>query len=145
MEQNNSVVYENIDGTDGRYRWTRYLNIKVIEDTTNGYINATKMCAMYGKTKNGKAKQFRKWKYSNEQFIQLISSSVLRAPDELIPDPVTGGQIEIIRGTYVHRDIAVKLASWCSDEFGYMVSKIINSEIEVQNRMLCEEKGSLLR
>ena len=57
MEQNNTVVYENIDGTSGRYRWTRYLNIKVIEDTTNGYINATKMCAMYGKTKNGKEKQ----------------------------------------------------------------------------------------
>ena len=103
------------------------------------------MCAMYGKTKNGKEKQFRKWKYSNEQFIQLVSSSVLRAPDDLVPSPVTEGQIEIIRGTYVHRDIAVKLASWCSDEFGYMVSKIINSEIEVQNRMLCEEKGSLLR
>ena len=91
-----TVVYENIAGTAGRFRWTRYLNIKVIEDTTNGYINATKMCAMYGKTKNGKEKQFRKWKYSNEHFIQLVSSSVLRAPDELIPDPVTGGQIEII-------------------------------------------------
>ena len=54
MEQSNSVVYENINGTDGRYHWTRYLNIRVIEDTTNGYIIATKMCAMYGKTKNGK-------------------------------------------------------------------------------------------
>ena len=144
MEQNNTVVHENIAGTDGRYRWTRYLNIRVIEDTTNGYINATKMCAMYGKTKNGKEKQFRKWKYSNEHFIQLVSSSVLRTPDELVPCAVTGGQIEIIRGTYVHRDLAVKLASWCSDEFGYMVSKIINSHIEAENRMLREQKDSLL-
>ena len=144
MEQNNTVVHENIAGTAGRYRWTRYLNIRVIEDTTNGYINATKMCAMYGKTKNGKEKQFRKWKYSNEHFIQLVSSSVLRTPDELVPCAVTGGQIEIIRGTYVHRDLAVKLASWCSDEFGYMVSKIINSHIETENRMLREQKDSLL-
>ena len=145
METNNSVVFENIAGTDGRYRWTRYLNIRVIEDTTNGYINATKMCAMYGKTKGGQSKEFRKWKYSNEQFIRLVSSSVQKVPDELVPCAVTGGQIEIIRGTYVHRDLAVKLASWCSDEFGYMVSKIINSQIEVENRMLTEEKGSLLR
>ena len=65
MEQSN-VVYENINGTDGRYRWTRYLNIRVIEDTRNGYINATKMCAMYGKTKGGQCKQFSHWKHYNQ-------------------------------------------------------------------------------
>ena len=144
MEQNNTVVHENIAGTDGRYRWTRYLNIRVIEDTTNGYINATKMCAMYGKTKGGKVKQFYQWKLYNTQFIQFVSSSLRIPGDELVPCAVTGGQIEIIRGTYVHRDLAVKLASWCSDEFGYMVSKIINSHIEAENRMLREEKDSLL-
>ena len=145
MEQNNTVVHENIAGTDGRYRWTRYLNIRVIEDTTNGYINATKMCAMYGKTKGGKVKQFYQWKLYNTQFIQFVSSSLRIPGDELVPCAVTGGQIEIIRGTYVHRDLAVKLASWCSDEFAYMVSKIINSCIEAKNRMLREEKDSLLR
>ena len=122
MEQSNAVVYENIDGTAGRYRWTRYLNIKVIEDTTNGYINATKMCAMYGKTKGGKVKQFYQWKLYNKQFIEFVSSKIGILVDELVPSAVTGGQVESIRGTYVHRDLAVKLASWCSDEFGYMVS-----------------------
>ena len=58
---------------------------------------------------------------------KLVASSLLKVTDDIIPPPVTGGQVEIIRGTYVHHDIAVKLASWCSDEFGYMVSKIINS------------------
>ena len=65
MEQNNNVVYESIDGTAGRYRWTRYLNIRVIEDTTNGYINATKMCAMYGKTKARNLKCFKDLKSTN--------------------------------------------------------------------------------
>ena len=139
-----TVVYENIAGTAGRFRWTRYLNIKVIEDTTNGYINATKMCAMYGKTKGGKVKQFYQWKLYNTQFIQFVSSSLRIPVGELVPSAVTGGQIEIIRGTYVHCDLAVKLASWCSDEFGYMVSKIINSQIKVENRILYEEKNSLL-
>ena len=140
-----SFVHENIDGTNGRYRWTRYLNIRVIEDTTNGYINATKMCAMYGKTKGGQAKQFRQWKAYNQHFIDFVSTCVGIPTDELIPCAVTGGQVEIIRGTYVHRDLAVKLASWCSDEFGYKVSKIINSQIESENRMLSREKDSLLR
>ena len=55
--RNGEVVYETIPGTD-RYRWTKYLNVRVIEDTQTGYINATKMCAMYGKTKGGEPKQF---------------------------------------------------------------------------------------
>ena len=96
MEQNNTVVHENIAGTDGRYRWTRYLNIRVIEDTTNGYINATKMCAMYGKTKGGQAKQFRNWTRCNQTFINFVSSSAHISADELVPCAVTGGQIEII-------------------------------------------------
>ena len=52
---------------------------------------------------------------------------------------MTGGQNAIIRGTYVHRDLALHLASWCSDEFGYMVSKIINSHIKVENQKLSEQ------
>ena len=134
-----AVVYEVIKGTNGRYQWTKYLNISVIEDTTNGYINATRMCAMYGKSKGGQAKQFRQWKAYHQQFIEYVSSRVGIQTHELIPCAVTGGQIEIIRGTYVHRDLAVPLASWCSKEFGYMVSKIINSHIEVENQKLSEQ------
>ena len=103
------------------------------------------MCAMYGKTKGGQCKQFSHWKHYNQNFINLVASSLAKATDELVPSAVTGGNVEIIRGTYVHRDLAVKIASWCSDEFGYKVSKIINSQIEVENRMLTEEKDSLLR
>ena len=112
MENNTTaVVYEDITATNGRFRWTKYLNISVIEDTTNGYINATKMCAMYGRTKGGKEKQFCQWKAYNKQFVSFMSSSLGIPIDELIPSAVTGGQIQIIRGTYVHRDLAVHLAS----------------------------------
>ena len=141
METNatSAIVYEAINGTNGRYRWTKYLNICVIEDMTNGYINATKMCSMYGRTKGGKEKQFSHWKQYNQNFINLVSASLAKGPDELVPCAVTGGQNAIIRGTYVHRDLAVHLASWCSDEFGYMVSKIINSHIEAENQKLSEQ------
>ena len=96
MEQSTHIVHEAIDGTGGRYRWTQYLNIRVIEDTTNGYINATKMCAMYGKSKNGQTKQFRQWKCYHQQFIEFVSSSVGVPTHELVPTAVTGGSIEIM-------------------------------------------------
>ena len=143
MEQSTHIVHEAIDGTGGRYRWTQYLNIRVIEDTTNGYINATKMCAMYGKSKNGQTKQFRQWKCYHQQFIEFVSSSVGVPTHELVPTAVTGGSIEIIRGTYVHRDLAINLASWCSDAFGYKVSKIINCYIESENKLLLEKTNQL--
>ena len=113
MEQNNTVVYGNIDGTSGRYCWTRYLNIRVIEDTTNGYINATKMCAMYGKTKGGKAKQFRQWKVYNQIFITATCNKLNMKTENIIKEAVTGGKNEIIRGTYVHCSIAASIAIWC--------------------------------
>ena len=85
MEQNKTIVYENIDGTDGRYRWKKYLNIRVIEDTTNGYINATKLCAMYGKTKTGGAKKFCQWKHNNRSFIDSVSSCIHQTAEEIVP------------------------------------------------------------
>ena len=91
MEQNNTVVYENIDGTDGRYRWTRYLNIRVIENTTNGYSNVTKMCAMYGKRKGGQAKQFRNWTRCNTQFITINCKNLNMKNEDIIKKIVTGG------------------------------------------------------
>ena len=114
MENNTTAatVYEDITGTNGRYRWTKYHNIRVIEDTTNGYINATKMCAMYGRTKGGKEKQFHQWKLYNHNFIKLVCSRLSQETKELI-NVVTGGQIEVVRGSYVHRDIAVNVALWC--------------------------------
>ena len=121
MEQNKTIVYENIDGTDGRYRWKKYLNIRVIEDTTNGYINATKLCAMYGKTRTDRAKKFSNWKHDNQSFIDFVSSCVHQTAEEIVPQAVIGGKVKLIRGTYVHPDLFVKIASWCSDEFGYKV------------------------
>lgn len=145
MEQNKSIVYESIDGTGGRYRWKKYLNIRVIEDTTNGYINATKLCAMYGKTRTGRAKKFSQWKQDNQSFIDFVSSCVHRTSEEIVPQAVIGGKVKLIRGTYVHPDLFVKIASWCSDEFGYKVYRIINSHNEAENRMLMQGKDSVLR
>ena len=70
-------VNETIDGTDGRYRWIQYHDMNVIEDTSNGYINATKMCAMYAMTRNGNSKRFKDWKSYNSILIDYIATEVV--------------------------------------------------------------------
>ena len=146
MEENTStdaaaVVYEAIMGTNGRYRWSKYLNINVIEDTQNGYINATKMCSMYGKTKTGQPKHFTDWKYTNKPFIAYIESALGIPMAELTYAIING--LDSIKGTYVHRDLAVHLAIWCSHEFGYKVSKLINVCIKTENTILVEQNKML--
>jgi len=142
------VFYEKIIGTE-RYRWIGYLNIRVIEDTETGYINATKMCFMYGKTKGGQPKQFRDWKPYNEPLIKIVARSE-RILAHLLTVIVDSG-INDIRGTYVHRDLAPHIAMWCSEEFGYKVSKIVNAHItdaykklKIENQQLTAEKGTYI-
>ena len=141
------MFYEKIEGTE-RYRWIGYLNIRVIEDTETGYINATKMCSMYGKTKGGQPKQFRDWKPYNEPLIKIVARSE-RILAHLLTVIVDSG-INDIRGTYVHRDLAPHIAMWCSEEFGYKVSKIVNAHItdayrklEIEKQQLTAEKCTL--
>ena len=108
----NIVFLEEITGTS-RYRWICYLNIRVIEDTETGYINATKMCLMYCKTRNGEPKQFKQWKRqpSTHCLIELLQ----KPEDMLAPNLMFNIENSIIniRGTYVHRDLVPHIVLWC--------------------------------
>ena len=123
------ISFEAIEGTD-RYQWTKYLNIRVIEDVQTGFINATKMCAMYSVTRNGEPKQFKHWKR------QTCTAALVHGimTDDQLFHTVTGGQIDVIRGTYVHRDLAPSIAMWCSAEFGLKLSRVINVFISMKNK-----------
>jgi len=105
-----TVVNETIDGTDGRYRWTQYHGTNVIEDTSNGYINATKLCTMYGKTRNGQPKHFTDWKHTNSKLIKYIGS-VVDNNSELLYSIING--LDNIKGTYVHIELLPHIADWC--------------------------------
>ena len=107
-------VNETIDGTDGGYRWTKYYSMNVIEDTSNGYINATKMCAMSGKTKNGSKKNFRDWRVANSTLIDYIATDIVSAgghTTELLYSIING--LDSIKGSYVHSELLPYIAEWC--------------------------------
>ena len=127
-----TILYEDIKEIGGRYRWVIYRNIHVIEDKSTNFINATKMCAMYGSTKNGLQKHFTDWKYTNRLFIKNVESK----NTEIMYSLINGR--DTIKGTFIHRDIAVHFAFWCSLQLGFDIFKLINASIEHENTLLME-------
>lgn len=82
----------------------------------DGYINATTMCKVAGK----------EFKHYNENkttkaFIAALSAEVGIPTSELI-QTLTGGT-PALQGTWVHPQVAINLAQWCSPVFAVRVSK----------------------
>lgn len=130
MEQSSSsVVYEIIND---RYRYAKYLDFRVIEDTHTGFINATKLCALAEK----KFKNWLKTEYSKD-LIQEVKAVATNGATAI----VKGGSLHIIEGTYVHPDLAPHIASWCSAKFAIKVSRIVNEHIRKENERLLRVVG----
>jgi hypothetical protein len=124
MNANNELIKKlAFESIDGKYSKALYGDFKVTMDMTNGYINATKLCADGGK-------QMKHWleNKGNKELIkgfgELINSSVGILAELLIMN--MSGSYET-RGTYVHPDLIPHIASWVSPAFAYKVSKIVNN------------------
>lgn len=101
-----------------KYSTAKYGDFTVIIDITNGYINATKLCAVGGK-------QMKNWIRNNGSKELIKEFETVDNPTKILIT-VTGGQNPEIRGTYVHPDLIPHIASWVSTKFACKVSKIIN-------------------
>lgn len=114
-----NMAYETIDE---KYSRAQYGEFNVIMDMTNGYINATKLCADGGKhmkawLRNDSNKELIK------SFEEIMKSSAQICAELLINN--MAGSYEL-RGTYVHPLLIPHIASWVSPSFAYKVSKIVN-------------------
>lgn len=100
-----------------KYSTAKYGDFTVIIDITNGYINATKLCAVGGK-------QMCHWleNKGSKELIKEFENTLTEYDKVLINDNSYG----ITRGTYVHPDLIPHIASWVSTKFACKVSKIIN-------------------
>ncbi len=81
----------------------------------DGYINATAMCKVAGRTWS----QYRERRETNAFLDEL--SSVLGIPRTDLIQTIQGG-IPQHQGTWVHPRVAIHLAQWLSPEFAVMVS-----------------------
>lgn len=102
-------------------------DFKIIIDSTNGFVNATKLCASGGR-------RFKKWLENDRSkryidFVKRIHSTG-NGEDFRIMYECKGGPDKtsnLLKGTYVHEDLVVSIACWVSDEFAYKVNLIIRS------------------
>ena len=82
----------------------------------DGYINATALCKASGKLFADYARLD-----VTAAFMQELSRSTGIPVDLLVVTIKNGSNSE--RGTWIHPDIAVNLAQWCSARFAVMVSR----------------------
>jgi len=138
MNNTTILAYEKINE---KYSKAKYGEFNVIIDMTNGYINATKLCA------DG-SKRFENWirNNGNKELIEFFETTHA-LNFEYMKITITGGKECIIRGTYVHPDLIPHIASWVSSAFAYKVSKIVNNflvrEKEDEIRILSGDKSRL--
>ena len=91
----------------------------------DGYINATALCQAAGK----------KWSHyagntNTKEFIAELATDAGIPATELIQS-LSGG---IIQGTWVHPQVAIHLAQWCSPKFAVMVSKWVYDWMSGKNK-----------
>lgn len=95
-----------------------YEGIEIAQRPADGYLNATAMCQATGKRWNDY------WRLDNtKEFLVELSVSAGIPVDRIVVSkpgrPDRGG------GTWVHPDVAIHLAQWCSARFAVQVSRWI--------------------
>jgi len=131
------ITFED-DRENNEYVYGMYGDFKVIIMKENGYINASKLCELGGK------------RYSN-WFRNDSSREIIKIEKNIIHDK-TGEKKEVtikmlnvnihLRGTYVHPDLIIHIASWVSPEFAIKISTIMNNT-KTRNEELKEENEKL--
>ena len=120
------LAYEKI--TD-RYYKARYLGLECIMDTTNGYINGTKLC-LSAKDKSKKIVNYID-RMRCKLLINYYMSNIIDYSEDLSVNVVDG--IKEIRGTYLHPILFLDLAIWISPA-AYMKANTIITENLLKNK-----------
>lgn len=135
-----NIIFEDIND-DYSYGKLGPFNVMIMNK--NGYVNATKLCKDDGR-------EYYKWsenKRSKELMKALgeINSSKMRPR-------IRGGYdgpfikvnntINLTRGTYVHPELIIDIACWCSPTYALKVNRIM---IEYHAKEYIEEKDKMLK
>jgi hypothetical protein len=106
-----------------KYYKAVYLGLDCIMDMTTGYINATKFCSLA----SDESKRFDN--YIRTDRYKKLFDYMERSPEysfhQYISIQITTG-INDLRGTYLHPDLLLDLASWISPIVLIKVTKILN-------------------
>lgn len=107
----------------------------------DGYIYATALCKASGK-------RLALWKVNKEtnEFIEKLKVDVGIPTSKLI-EIYKGGNNKYLQGTWVHPNLGIHLAQWCSPSFSLQISKwvrelLITGKVEQGNEKSTEELKS---
>ena len=116
------MEFQQVMINENQFALTTYNGLKVIVNEKDGYYNATNLCGQSEKNFYH-YKQSKEWEevieVFNEEHENIKSSYVI---NEGIPN-----DFKSLRGTYVHPDLIHFVAHWCSIEYAFKVSKIMNA------------------
>lgn len=98
----------------------------IYQRASDGYVNATAMC---------NAAEKRLGNYLQNQNTKAFIAELSRSagiPADLLVQTINTGPNEY-RGTWVHPDVAIHLAQWCSPKFAVQVNKFIREWMQGEN------------
>lgn len=107
--------------------------LKLIIDKNTGYFNATQLCRDGGK-------EYKNWIRNKEtralvEYVQMVRG----LPAFYVVNNGPSAQCDIIRGTYVPKELILSVASWLSSEFYLMCSDIVNDVLIRDFKIICNE------
>ena len=115
-----NIIYKDIDN---EFCYGKYGELKVIIMEKNGYMNVTKLCADTGK-------DFESWLEIDNyrDLVSYVDNKLSKQKDKNMPRTsiiyVDNGN-SLTDGTYVHSDLFIHVAAWCSTSFSLGISKIV--------------------
>lgn len=98
----------------------------IYQRSIDGYVNATAMCQAADKKFN----DYRRLQNTKEFISELSSVAGIPATDLI--EVVQGGNPSL-QGTWVHPDVAIHLAQWCSPIFAVQVTKFVREWLQGTN------------
>lgn len=122
-----------IETIDDKYSKAKFGPFEVIMMSDNGYVNATKLCV-------SAKKDFFEWKRSKsaKSYMKYLESLPGFSGNKLI---ITDTGRNSIRGSYVHPDLIINIAQWCSPEYSHKVTKVMH---EYHSKQAIEEKDAII-
>src|SRR3978361_109423 len=107
--------------------------LKLIIDRTTGYFNATQLCREGGKN-------YKNW-IRNKDSTSLVEyvQRIRNLPAFYNVNNKPSAQCDIIRGTYIPKELILAVASWLSPEFYLMCSDIVNDVLINNFKLRCNE------
>ena len=127
------VTYEQIEN-EFYYAW--YLDLRVVMNKNNGWINATRLCEEHGK------RRFGNWAH-NAHTQRLIKTFQMEHPATQSWETVAQSEIfplsKIYSGTYIPPLLAPALALWLSPDFYYQACKILHDSISEKWKLNCKQ------